>query len=287
MTCYLQQNYLEHCDQYTSSIFPYNEKNAYTYQSVANYSFLNDVYSRYGFETIPIMSGRLKQYVAHFYTTNEYGQNLKHHLSKIMSIMRFSQVLGNSDMSDEMFDSLFGNMSYLELPLLEKGKSSDLDDYLVVPQNPKPRHARDRTRLEMIKHCTSPFSNDCTKDFNHLFSYGGICNVMNGVPFEDMLKSSWYTGMMNKIYNMQTTDDQKMNIGHGVLSQTRILLDTHGMEITASTDAAFMVDISSMYNAFDIGRSGLKIYPGTKTTITIVMSSLVLEVKILFLHIYR
>ena len=78
---------------------------------------------------------------------------------------------------------------------------------------------------------------------------------------------------------MNESDDIKMNLGHGMRSQTEILLDTHGLDIEASNDPFFMVDIGSKFDFFNVGSSSLKIFPGTKTTIRVVLGDVVTVLK--------
>ena len=45
------------------------------------------------------------------------------------------------------------------------------------------------------------------------------------------------------------------------------MLDIHNLEIKAGGNGYIMVHLSSIYNAFDNGKMGLKLYPGTRSYI--------------------
>ena len=171
----------------------------------SDHPFIPQILSEYGYDSFPVKFSikEVELFLQGMDRRNAYGKKLKNYIIEVMKIMRFSQVLGNANMYNEKFDILFGNLSYLGLPLESRVENNfEAEKYIKKLQKSKPWYSRDRDRLEMIKYCKNPFTVDCKSYFKHTFSYGGICNVFNGLPFENILKGSWYTQLMTLIFNM-------------------------------------------------------------------------------------
>lgn len=129
---------------------------------------------------------------------NFFGKKLTPHHDLVMRIMRLSVALGNAMITAEDFNTMLGDLEYMNFTRKD-AYAAPVSDPTSMTRSPlgsllpETQWQKDSAQLELLLDCQSPHisgaNKNCREHFAHVPTHRGICSVFNAGKMAAVMKT--------------------------------------------------------------------------------------------------